>query len=305
MQYEMLYYCSIFSSTLRKGMTDMFNFLNLNDYEFELLCKDILEVELGERLRTYSKGRDGGIDISCYGYFDGCAIIIAQAKHYINSTYPNLLSSLNRELTKLKQLQPKNYYIFTSLSLTPANVKEIYNLFKDYMSSAENIYDGVRIDRFLSKESSLDIVNRNYKVWLTSSNVLDLVCNRNVFIDTEEFMFDINKEIKLFVETVAYYDAIKIIDKRKTLIIVGDPGVGKTTISKMLLLYYSNKGYSVRYVSDRSIKDIKKSLSIDASKKEIILIDDFLGQHYLNLKDNQPSEIKSLISYILGSQYER
>ena len=32
----------------------MFNFQNMNDYEFELLCKDILEIELNIDLRTYS-----------------------------------------------------------------------------------------------------------------------------------------------------------------------------------------------------------------------------------------------------------
>lgn len=42
----------------------MFNFRNLSDYEFELLCKDILTKELKiDRLYTFSKGRDGGIDI--------------------------------------------------------------------------------------------------------------------------------------------------------------------------------------------------------------------------------------------------
>ena len=36
----------------------------LNDYEFELLSKDILSRQLNTALYTYSKGRDKGIDIS-------------------------------------------------------------------------------------------------------------------------------------------------------------------------------------------------------------------------------------------------
>lgn len=279
----------------------MFNFQNMNDYEFELLCKDVLEIELNKKLRTYSKGRDGGIDIN--GFVAGDTIV--QVKHYINSTYSNLLSSLKNEVDKINNLNPNNYYICTPLRLTPTNITELYNLFKNYMPSPQNIYDGIRLDDFLSKEDNADIVYNHYKLWLTSSNVLGMVSNKDIFIDTDELMFGIEKEINLFVETKAYHDAIKIFEKEKLIIILGDPGVGKTTISKMLLLYYTSLGYCVRYASDNSIKDIKKVLSRDLSKKEIILMDDFLGQHYLNIKEGQPNEIKSLISYILRNNNKR
>jgi hypothetical protein len=41
----------------------MYNLYNLNDYEFELLCKDIMEIKLDCSLYTFPKGPDGGIDI--------------------------------------------------------------------------------------------------------------------------------------------------------------------------------------------------------------------------------------------------
>ncbi|MEN6351206.1 MAG: hypothetical protein ABFD08_17655 [Syntrophomonas sp.] len=277
----------------------MFNYQNLNDYEFELLCKDILEVELHTNLRTYSKGRDGGIDISCF-LFRGTVI---QVKHYINSSYASLLSSLKNELTKVKILKPRKYYVCTSIRLSPPQITEIFNIFKEFMVSTQNIYDGVRIDDILKKH--VDIIYKHYKLWLTSTNVLELVNNKDIFIDTEELMFGIKEEICLFVKTKAYEDAIKILKKENLIIILGDPGVGKTTISKMLLLYYSKKGYCVRYASDNSIKDIKKALSLDLSKKEIILMDDFLGQHYVNLKEDQPNEIKTLMAYILRNKNKK
>lgn len=41
----------------------MFNYSNLNDIEFEELCKDIMQRKLNEELRTFSRGKDKGIDI--------------------------------------------------------------------------------------------------------------------------------------------------------------------------------------------------------------------------------------------------
>ena len=54
----------------------------------------------------------------------------------------------------------------------------------------------------------------------------------------------------------------------------------------------------MRYVTDNNIRDIKNILSRDIAKKEIILLDDFLGQHYLKLNERQPNELKSLISFV-------
>ena len=42
----------------------MFNYQNLNDVEFEELCKDIMGKKLGVPLRTFAKGRDGGVDLT-------------------------------------------------------------------------------------------------------------------------------------------------------------------------------------------------------------------------------------------------
>ena len=42
----------------------MYNYSNLSDFEFEILCRDIMQKKLGIKLYTFQKGRDGGIDIT-------------------------------------------------------------------------------------------------------------------------------------------------------------------------------------------------------------------------------------------------
>jgi len=273
----------------------MYNFENLNDYEFELLCKDIMEKKLNEKLYSFPRGPDGGIDI-CDAKEN--PNIVIQVKHYYKSSVSTLISALNKELAKVEELNLEKYYICTSYKLTRKNKDEIFQLFRKYMVDHSNIIDGIEINDFLEKETNRDIVNKHYKLWLCASNVLNLLNNRNVFIDCEELIDEINRDLPLFVQTKAYFEAIEALKKNNMIILLGSPGVGKSTLSKMLLLYYVENGYIVRYTTDNEISAIKKVLSSDHDKKELVFLDDFLGQHYLNIKDSRPNELKRLISYI-------
>lgn len=92
----------------------MYNCAALSDIEFEDLCKDIMERLLNVELRSFARGRDGGIDftdnVSTYN-------IIIQVKHYINSPFSVLKSSLKKEITKLNEKKPKKYFICCSKQL--------------------------------------------------------------------------------------------------------------------------------------------------------------------------------------------
>lgn len=280
----------------------MFDLSNLNDYEFEVLSKDIMQKLLGQDLFIFSRGVDAGVDICDR---EKNPTVVIQAKHYTNSTYSQLKGSLKKEVKKVYQHHPKNYFVCTSQSLTRKNKLEIAELFGEFMPDISYIKDKNDINSFLEAEENKDIVVKNYKLWLCASNVLSLVNNQDVFIDCAELMLDIEAQIKLFVETQAYRDAIDRLHQNNLIIIIGAPGVGKSTISKMLLLYYADKGYKVRYVTNNNVSEIKRAVSLAPNKKEIILLDDFLGQHYLNLKDSQPNELKTLISFVTRSKNKK
>lgn len=279
----------------------MFNFKNLSDYEFEVLCKDILEIKTNKVFNTFAKGKDGGVDIRGLENEK----MVAQVKHYICSPVSNLIGNLKKEVEKINKLSFEEYYLFTSKSLSAKKIDEIYLLFQNIMSSKENIFDEGRLESLLKQEEYLRVVKEHYKLWLASSNILDIVFNRNIFIDTEELMFEIKEESKLFVKTSAYHNAFKILNEDRLVIIQGNPGVGKTIISKMLILFYASENYIVRYASDNSVKELKKAISCNPDLKEIILVDDFLGQHYLSLKENQTNEINALVSYIMRNPNKR
>ena len=272
----------------------MYNLMNLNDYEFEILCKDIMESKLNIPLLRFAKGPDGGIDLC-----DSTGLqYIIQVKHYFKSSFSKLMTSLKKEVEKIQKKNPANYYVCCSLELTPNQRNEIFLLFSKYMKDKSYIIDKTDIDDFLSNSINNSILEKNYKLWLCSTNVLHMIQNQNVFIDCTEILSEIERYTKLFVSTKSYFECRKKLIEKNIIIIIGAPGVGKSTVSKMLLLFFASKNYTVRYVTDNNIKDIKNILSREPAKKEIILLDDFLGQHYLKLNEKQPNELKTLISFV-------
>ena len=60
----------------------MFHYANLSDFEFELLCRDIMERKIGCPLHCFAPGRDGGVDIT-ETKLSGKHMV--QVKHYIDT----------------------------------------------------------------------------------------------------------------------------------------------------------------------------------------------------------------------------
>ena len=274
---------------------NMFNYENLSDYEFEILCCDIVSKKLGIQLRTFATGKDGGIDATDDTKKHN---IVVQAKHYLKSSYATLYRTLCGEVEKVKRLNPSKYYICCAQKLTPGNVTEIYDLFSEYMVDTNNVIDLNVLDSFLSDPANHDILRKHYKLWLESTEILSQVNNRNIFIDCESLMADIQEQSKFFVETHYYDESKKILEHNRILLLLGQPGVGKTVTMKMLALYYASQGYCIRYTTDGEISNLKKSISESEDQKELIVLDDCLGQAYFKMKESQENELIALIKYV-------
>lgn len=274
----------------------MFNYNDLSDVDFEYLCQDIMSKKLNTKLHRFAPGADGGIDL-----VDDIKNknIVVQVKHYFHSTYSDLKKSLKKEITKVKKINPKEYYICCSKQITINNISEIYNMFSDYMNSEKNIITLSEIEDFLQLNKNFEIVRKHYKLWLCSESVLEEITNKDVYIDSEVLLEETREKSKYFVQTQFYNKALEILTSQRCLFLIGLPGVGKTITSKMLVMHFALNGYTVRYTTNGTdLCELKKSLSFDPDKKEIILLDDCLGQCYFNMKETQENEIITLIRYV-------
>lgn len=274
----------------------MLNFSNLNDIEFEYLCKDIMSKILGVELQRFAHGRDGGIDLTDNVFTKNN---IVQVKHYIKTDISGFLSSLRKEISKVEELNPKKYYICCSKELTPQNKKDIYGMFSDYMDSTANIVTLIEINDFLEQAENADVLHKHFKLWIESTNILTDIYTNDICIDSDALLSDIEDSVQMFVKTSAYDHALKCLEKNNVLIVIGNPGVGKTITSKMLILHYASLGYRVRYTTDGAdLSALKKALTQSSEAKEVILLDDCFGQAYFSMKETQENELLTLIKHI-------
>lgn len=281
----------------------MLNYANLNDVEFEALCKDVMERKLNVSLRRFAPGKDGGIDLTDDTTKKN---IVIQVKHYQKSGSDPLVRSLKAELSKVAELSPKAYYICCSQPLSPARIAELYEHFNAYMESDKQIITIFEIDDFLQRGENQDILQKHFKLWIDSTRILESITNDDIFVDCEVLMSDIEEEKKLFVRTTAFDKALDCLETSRILCIVGDPGVGKSLTSKMLILHYAAHGYRVRYTTDVSdLTSLKASLRRDPVSNEIILLDDCFGQAYFEMKYSQSTELLSLIKYIKAHPHKK
>ncbi|MDX1808198.1 MAG: hypothetical protein R3331_01530 [Sulfurospirillaceae bacterium] len=276
-----------------------YTFSSLNDKEFENLSIDILSTDKNKRFERFKAGRDRGIDGRYYNN-NGLEDII-QCKHYLQTGFQGLISSLKRknnkginEVEKVKLLKPKNYYFITSLPLSSENKKTIKNLFTPFIKNDNDIYGQEDLNDLLKKFP--DIEKNHYKLWLSSTNVLMRLLNNAIEGRSESYLEDINEKLHLYVNTSNHKNALEILKESNALIITGEPGIGKTTLTENLCYFYSSQGYKF-YLINKDIEEVENIYSKDT--KQVFYFDDFLGSNFLNaIEHKHDSSIMQFISRV-------
>ena len=285
------------------------SFESLDSADFEFLAKDIAERESGIKLTCYTAGRDGGIDADDFYQDDaGNPSVILQAKHMEKTNnktaLKNQLKAFFEKIASYGYNNPR-IMVFTSMPLTRKNQIEIKQDGSDKGFSSVDVFDKTKICELLEESKNYDILRKNFKLWIAHTEVLNQFLNQDQFIDCEQFLIDAENQSSLFVQTSLYDHALTCLEEERLILIVGDPGTGKTTMTKMLALASAADGYIVRYSSDNDAQKIKRVVSADANLKEVIILDDFLGQRVLDITGNGLKNVTSLVSYIQRNKNKR
>lgn len=277
-----------------------YDFSTLNDKDFEILVVDLLSRDFNTRVERFKSGKDGGVD----GRFfceDGGEVVI-QCKHWIKSGITKLIDSLEKvELPKVNKLNPKKYYLVTSLELSRANKINIQNIFSKYMGNESYIYGKEDLNNLLRKYPEVEKIN--YKLWFLSTGVLENIINADVLGRSKYKLEEIKELNKLFVQTKNYEDAIHHLERLNSIIISGQPGIGKTTLADQLCMFYLGKGFEFYLIED-SVSEVERVYKDD--KKQVFLFDDFLGSNFLEaIQGKEDSKIVSFIARVKRDKNKR
>lgn len=259
----------------------------LSFLDFEILSKDLLEAELDIQLENFCGGRDKGIDLR-YAPILGTGstvfnlanfatqqrppVLIVQCKRY--SKFSDLKSTLkNKELAKIQALNPARYILTTSAPLSQQQAEDIKKLLSPFVLSTGDIFGKDRLNSLLTKYPEIE--RRHIKLWVTTTGVLDSLLNAGTHLISREEVERTLAAAKIYVRNKSFDEALTILKQHRVCIISGLPGIGKTTLARMLLLYFYERKYDVIKISG----DISEARAVGYhSRPRFYYYDDFLGQ---------------------------
>lgn len=254
-----------------------YDFSKLNDREFESLGASIIGKIINKRIETFKAGKDGGVDGRFWIGNNKEGII--QCKHYLETPFSKLIYKLKKEeAIKVDTLKPKRYIFITSKNLSKDNKQKIKTIFNPYILREDDIFGYQDLSDFLSKKENQDIVQQNFKLWITSSSVLDLIYNNAIKGRSESTIREINENSYKYAITENHKKGLKILEEKNVIIMTGEPGIGKTTLADNLSLYYTAKGYEFCDIEE-NITEAENIFREKEKKKILFYCDDFLGSN--------------------------
>jgi hypothetical protein len=280
-----------------------YDFHTLSSFDFELLVRDLLQAETGVRYESFKQGKDQGIDLR---YSSGPGNVeIVQAKHYGVSGFKPLLRHLKvSEAAKVQKLSPRRYLIATSVPLSELQKDEIASVFRPYVSEKVSVMGKEDLNNLLGLHPNIE--QQHFKLWLESRAILSSVLHAGTINATRYEVENIKRRVRLYVQGDSFNAAQTLLEKQRVCIISGVPGVGKTTLAEMLLLYYLSNGYTPYQITTH----IREAFEVDDPDPEARIVyyyDDFLGQTNLmeRFGKNEDASLLKFIEHVHHSPNRR
>lgn len=267
-----------------------YDFKSLNDKEFEVLCIDLIGMELGKRFERFKPGKDSGVD-GRFFQASGQELVI-QCKHWVSTPIEQMIKNLHsKERLKVEKLSPEKYILAVSYPLSRADKSAIKNALYPYITEDKDIFGREDLNDLLSKHKNIEL--RHYKLWISSTNVLQGMLNKAIFDRSSFAIKEALENSKTYALTSNHEKAVKKLEDLGVIIITGEPGIGKTTLAEQICLSYAAQEYQIIKISDE-IKEAESVYQID--EKQLFYFDDFLGRNYLEaLTGHEGSHIVNFI----------
>ncbi|HEX5591752.1 MAG TPA: restriction endonuclease [Solirubrobacterales bacterium] len=265
-------------------------FERLADNEFEDLVGDLLGAEEDRRYERFRRGPDQGIDLR---YMAEDVLSVVQCKHYRNSTISQLRAAARSEAVALEKsgVEPTRYRFVTSLPLTPPNKAALADDLGEWVAADSDVIGGNDLEALLDLHPEVE--RRHVKLWLSGGTALAALLKADVLARSRALLASIDRALPLYVQTEAFLLAHEKLTAERVCLISGQPGIGKSTLARMLVADAVKQGFEPVEVSN----DIEEAWGLnDPQIPQVFYYDDFLGT--TTLGELQKNEDQRLIAFI-------
>jgi hypothetical protein len=247
---------------------------NFSDHDFELFIADLLGADRGLRYETFPRGRDQGVDLRAIPPRRKRPHVV-QCKHFVGSSFSTLRAAARKEAARLSAAGVRfaSYTFVTSQPLTALRKSRLAEDLLPWIASDSDVLGANDLETLLDRHPEVE--RRQVKLWLTGGTQLAALLRAGTVHRSQSLLEDIQRSLPSYVQGGAFDEARQRLRDQRVLVIAGVPGIGKTTLARILMADAVLDGYEPIEVSH----DVEEGWEmLDDSIKQIFLYDDFLGR---------------------------